>query len=144
VECLPSSGSSDLDAHSLGRLEHIGNRCKGALPYDWRCPRLTLACPRQSEGKSVAAMKQLPGRSRPRWLRRLSAMLAGIVAAIWLVTLLPVLLVVGLVAALLLIPVLRELRAELERMERVQQGPPPPLQDVTPWHRKAWNRWRER
>ncbi|NDD45161.1 MAG: hypothetical protein EBZ29_05835 [Synechococcaceae bacterium WB9_4xC_028] len=93
-------------------------------------------------------MKQLPGRSRPRWLRRLSAMLAGIVAAtvaaIWLVTLLPVLLVVGLVAALLLIPVLRELRAELERMERVQQGPPPPLQDVTPWHRKAWNRWRER
>jgi Flp pilus assembly protein TadB len=73
-----------------------------------------------------------------------AATVAATVAAIWLVTLLPVLLVVGLVAALLLIPVLRELRAELERMERVQQGPPPPLQDVTPWHRKAWNRWRER
>lgn len=74
----------------------------------------------------------------------LAGIVAATVAAIWLVTLLPVLLVVGLVAALLLIPVLRELRAELERMERVQQGPPPPLQDFTPWHRKAWNRWRER
>jgi hypothetical protein len=36
VECQPSSGSSDLDALSLGCLEHIGNRCKGALPHDWR------------------------------------------------------------------------------------------------------------
>ncbi|QBE69718.1 hypothetical protein SynWH8101_2137 [Synechococcus sp. WH 8101] len=34
VECLPSSGSSDLDAHSLGRLEHIGNQCNHALPHD--------------------------------------------------------------------------------------------------------------
>ena len=44
----------------------------------------------------------------------LAGIVAATVAAIWLVTLLPVLLVVGLVAALLLIPVLRELRAELE------------------------------
>lgn len=89
-------------------------------------------------------MKQLPGRGRPRWLQQLVGVAAAVVAMVWLITLLPVLLVVGLVAAILLIPVLRQLRTELERMDQVRQGPPPPLQDVTPWHRKAWNRWRAR
>ena len=89
-------------------------------------------------------MKQLPGRGRPKWIQQLAALGAAVVATIWLVTLLPVLLFVGLIAGLLLIPVLRQLRLEVEQLERRQRGEPSLPRDVTPWHRRIWNQWRGR
>ncbi|OUX72518.1 MAG: hypothetical protein CBC50_05860 [Synechococcus sp. TMED90] len=89
-------------------------------------------------------MKQLPGPRRPKWIQQLAAIGVAVVATIWLVTLLPVLLFVGLIAGLLLIPVLRQLKIEVEQLERRQRGDPPLPRDVTPWHRRVWNRWRGR
>ena len=51
-------------------------------------------------------MKQIPGRSRPAWLEQLLVFAALVIVTAWMVTLLPVLLVVGLIAAVLVIPVL--------------------------------------
>ncbi|WP_115018647.1 hypothetical protein [Synechococcus sp. UW140] len=90
-------------------------------------------------------MKQLPGRQRPRWLQHLASALAGLVMTIWLVSLLPVLLLVGLVAGVLLLPVLRQLRRELESMES-GQGPATergePLRNATPWYQRLRNQLR--
>ena len=61
-----------------------------------------------------------------------------------MVTLVPVLLVVGLIAAVLLIPVLRQLRQEIDQIDRTQRGDNVAPKDVTPWHRRAWNRWHSR
>lgn len=88
-------------------------------------------------------MKQLPGRRRPRWLQQLAALVAAVMISIWLVSLLPVLLLIGLVAGLLLLPVLRQLRRELERID-AQQSPgsspaPDALRNATPWQRKVRN-----
>ena len=47
------------------------------------------------------------------------------VVTIWLVSLLPFLLFVGLIAGVLLIPVLRQLRLEVEQLERQQRGSHP-------------------
>ena len=63
-------------------------------------------------------MKRLPGHGRPPWLQQLISFAALVIATVWMVTLLPVLLVVGLIAALLLIPVLRQLRQDIEQLER--------------------------
>ena len=89
-------------------------------------------------------MKQLPGRSRPPWLQQLISFAALVIVTVWMVTLLPVLLVVGLIAALLLIPVLKQLRQEIDQFEQTQRGESVPPKDVTPWHRRVWNRWRSR
>jgi len=89
-------------------------------------------------------MKQLPGRSRPTWLSQLIRFAALLVVTVWMVALLPVLLVIGLIAALLLVPVLRKIRQDMEQIERQQSGAPTPPVDVTPWHRRAWNRWHRR
>ena len=89
-------------------------------------------------------MKRLPGRSQPRWLQRLLGLGVLVIATIWMITLIPLLLVVGLIAAVLLIPVLRQMRQEIDRLERSQRGDPEPPRDVTPWHRRAWNRWKNR
>ena len=89
-------------------------------------------------------MKQLPGRRRPKWIQQLAATGVAVVATIWLITLLPALLFVGLIAGVLLIPVLRQLRLEVEQLERRQRGEPPLPKDVTPWHRRVWNQWRGR
>ena len=51
-------------------------------------------------------MKQIPERSRPAWLEQLLVFAALFIVTAWMVTLLPVLLVVGLIAAVLVIPVL--------------------------------------
>ena len=51
-------------------------------------------------------MKQIPERSRPAWLEQLLVFAALVIVTAWMVTLLPVLLVVGLIAAVLVIPVL--------------------------------------
>ena len=88
-------------------------------------------------------MKQLPGRRRPRWLQQLAGFAAAVVLSVWLVTLLPVLLLVGLVAAVLLLPVLRQVRRELERIDAQQsQGSrpaPDELRNATPWQQKVRN-----
>ena len=89
-------------------------------------------------------MKRLPGRSQPRWLQQLLAWGVLVIATIWLVTFIPLLLVLGLIAAVLMIPVLRQLRQEIDKLERSQRGEPEPPRDVTPWHRRAWNRWLNR
>ena len=89
-------------------------------------------------------MKQLPGRSRPHWLQQLVSFAALVLVSVWMVTLLPVLLVVGLIAAVLLIPVLKKLRQEIDQLERTQRGDSIPPKDVTPWHRRVWNRWHSR
>ena len=89
-------------------------------------------------------MKQLPGRSRPAWIQKLISFGVLIIVTVWMVTLLPVLLVVGLIAALLLIPVLKQIRVEMDQLERQQRGDPVAPRDVTPWHRRAWNRWNRR
>ena len=93
------------------------------------------------------AMKQLPGRTRPRWQQQL---LSGLGLGLGLVVMgallpivLPVLLIAGLLAALALIPILRQLRIELEQLDQVQQrssGRSP--MDVTPWQQKLWNSWK--
>ncbi|EAU73054.1 hypothetical protein [Synechococcus sp. RS9916] len=88
-------------------------------------------------------MKQLPGRRRPRWLQQLAGFAAAVIVSIWLVSLLPVLLVIGLVAALLLLPVLRQLRRELERIDAQQSPGSRPasdeLRNATPWQQKVRN-----
>ena len=63
-----------------------------------------------------------------------------------MLSLLPVLLLVGLIAGLLLLPVLRQLRRDLESIERSQrQGHPPSesLHNATPWRQRLRNtlRW---
>ena len=91
------------------------------------------------------AMKQLPGRTRPRWQQQLlSGLGLGLVVmGALLPIVLPVLLIAGLLAALALIPILRQLRIELEQLDQVQQrssGRSP--MDVTPWQQKLWNSWK--
>ena len=70
-------------------------------------------------------MKQLPGRTRPRWQQQLVSGLAVglglVVMAALLPILLPIILIAGLVAALALIPILRQLRSELEQLDQVQR-----------------------
>ena len=89
-------------------------------------------------------MKQLTGRGRPPLLKQLISFAALLIATVWMVTLLPVLFVIGLIAAVLLLPVLRQLRREVEQLERRQRGDSPPPLDVTPWHQRVWNRWHRR
>ena len=92
-------------------------------------------------------MKQLPGRIRPRWQQQL---ISGLVVGLGLVVMVallpvvvPILLIAGLVAALALIPILRQLRSELEQLDQVQKksGERIPM-DVTPWQQKLWDRWK--
>ena len=92
-------------------------------------------------------MKQLPGgRGRPRrWLQQLATGFAAVVATIWMVSLLPVLLLVALIAGLLLLPVLRQLRRDLESIEQAQSSnrrPAESLRNATPWHQRLRNHLR--
>ncbi len=92
-------------------------------------------------------MKQLPGRTRPRWQQQL---LSGLGVGLGLVVMgallpivLPVLLIAGLLAALALIPILRQLRSELEQLDQVQQKSSGRIpMDVSPWQQKLWDKWK--
>lgn len=67
------------------------------------------------------------------------------VATIWMVSLLPVLLLVALIAGLLLLPVLRQLRRDLESIEQSQgldRRPSDSLRNATPWHQRLRNHLR--
>ncbi len=70
-----------------------------------------------------------------------------VIATIWLLSLLPFLLLAALLLSILLIPITRRLRREMEEAGfNVEQ----PLQsdqrrdvNITPWHRQMRNAWRE-
>ena len=84
-------------------------------------------------------MKQLPGSRPRRWLQQLATGIAAVVATIWMLSLLPVLLLVALIAGLLLLPVLRQLRRDLEAIEQSQgpnRRPSDSLRNATPWHQR--------
>ncbi|WP_115070115.1 hypothetical protein [Synechococcus sp. UW179B] len=93
------------------------------------------------------AMKQLPGRPRPRWQQQLiSGLVFGlglVLMAALLPVVLPILLIAGLLAGLALIPILRQLRNELEQLDQVQKTSSERIpMDVTPWQQKLWDRWK--
>ena len=95
-------------------------------------------------------MKQLPGqrsRTLPRWLKTSIAGLITVMATIWLLSLLPFLLLAGLVLSVALIPVTRRLRREMEEAGYNVDEPRRSNQrhdlNVTPWHRQLRNIWRD-
>ena len=82
------------------------------------------------------AMKQLSGKSKPKWLVLASQMLAGTVFVVMTISVLPALLLMSLVTALLLIPVLRQVRKEAEKSGIELNSPPKGMVNVTPLHRR--------
>ena len=82
------------------------------------------------------AMKQLSGKSKPKWLVLASQMLAGTVFVAMTISVLPALLLMSLVTALLLIPVLRQVRKEAEKSGIELNSPPKGMVNVTPLHRR--------
>ena len=70
-----------------------------------------------------------------------------VIATIWLLTLLPFLLLAALLLSILLIPITRRLRREMEEAGfNIEQ----PIKfdqrrdvNITPWHRQMRNAWRE-
>jgi len=78
-------------------------------------------------------MKQLSGKSKPKWLVLAGQMLAGIVFVAMTISVLPVLLMMSLVTALLLIPVLRQVRKEVEKSGIDLSSPPKDMVNVTPF-----------
>ena len=82
-------------------------------------------------------MKQLPGRARPKWLAVAGQVLAAALFVAMTVSVLPVLLMTSLVTALILIPVLRQLRKEAERTGSVVNVPArEQMVDITPPHER--------
>ena len=97
-------------------------------------------------------MKQLPGRSwiGSRWLRVLVGGCITAVATVWMLSLLPFLLLFALIFAVLLIPVTRRLKREMEdagfdpnNVDGWRAAGPPSTGrtavDVTPWYRQVMN-----
>ena len=85
-------------------------------------------------------MRQLPGQTKPQWLRTLATIAVSAVATIWLLALLPWLLLFALLLSLALIPVLRRLRKEMEASAFDLEKP---VVDVTPWHQQVRNAWQQ-
>jgi membrane protein implicated in regulation of membrane protease activity len=82
-------------------------------------------------------MKQLPGRARPKWLVAVGQGIAVVVFVAMTASILPVLLIVSLLAALLLIPVMRQLRKEVERTAVTLNTPSrEEMVDITPLHQR--------
>ena len=82
-------------------------------------------------------MKQLRGRARPKWLAIAGQVLAAALFVAMTVSVLPVLLMTSLVTALILIPVLRQLRKEAERTGSVVNVPArEQMVDITPLHER--------
>ena len=70
-----------------------------------------------------------------------------VIATIWLLTLLPFLLLAALLLSILLIPITRRLRREMEEAGFNIEQPIKSDQrrdvNITPWHRQMRNAWRE-
>lgn len=95
-------------------------------------------------------MKQLPGqrgRTLPRWLKTVMAGAITVIATIWLLSLLPFLLLAALVLSILLIPVTRRIRRDMEEAGITVDGSLKSDRrrdiNITPWHRQIRNAWRE-
>ena len=69
-----------------------------------------------------------------------------VIATIWLVSLLPFLLLVALVFSIMLIPITRRLRREMEEagfnVDQPRSNVQRPDLNITPWHRQIRNVWR--
>ena len=82
-------------------------------------------------------MKQLPGKTRPKWLVAAAQGIAAVVFVAMTASILPMLLIMSLVAALLLIPVLRQLRKEVEKTSVTINTPAKEeMIDITPLHNR--------
>ena len=83
----------------------------------------------------------------PRWLKTVMAGTFTVIATIWLLTLLPFLLLAALLLSILLIPITRRLRREMEEAGFNIEQPIKSDQrrdvNITPWHRQMRNAWRE-
>ena len=70
-----------------------------------------------------------------------------VIATIWLLSLLPFLLLAALLLSILLIPMTRRLRREMEEAGFNVEQPLKSDQrrdvNITPWHRQMRNAWRE-
>ena len=70
-----------------------------------------------------------------------------VIATIWLLSLLPFLLLAALLLSILLIPITRRLRREMEEAGFNVEQPMESDQrldfNITPWHRQMRNAWRE-
>jgi hypothetical protein len=95
-------------------------------------------------------MKQLPGQrgiNMPRWLKTGLAATITLVSTIWLLSLLPFLLLAALVLSILLIPITRRLRRDMEEAGFSVDGSLKREHrrdvNITPWHRQLRNVWRD-
>ena len=83
----------------------------------------------------------------PRWLKTVSAVIISVMATIWLLSLLPFLLFAALLLSIILIPVVRRLRRDMEEAGFTMDGSLKPDRrrdvNITPWHRQIRNAWRE-
>jgi uncharacterized protein (DUF58 family) len=83
----------------------------------------------------------------PRWLQTVMAGTFTVIATIWLLSLLPFLLLAVLLFAILLIPITRRLRREMEEagfnVEQQLESDQRRDVNITPWHRQIRNVWRE-
>ena len=70
-----------------------------------------------------------------------------VITTIWLLSLLPFLLLAALLLSILLIPITRRLRREMEEagfnIEQPLQSDQRRDVNITPWHRQMRNAWRE-
>ena len=70
-----------------------------------------------------------------------------VIATIWLLSLLPFLLLAALLLSILLIPITRRLRREMEEagfnVEQPMESDQRLDVNITPWHRQMRNAWRE-
>jgi hypothetical protein len=84
-----------------------------------------------------SSMKQLPGKTRPKWLVAVGQGIAAVVFVAMTASILPMLLIMSLVTALLLIPVLRQLRKEVEKTSMTINTPAKEeMIDITPLHNR--------
>jgi membrane protein implicated in regulation of membrane protease activity len=82
-------------------------------------------------------MKQLPGKTRPKWLVAVGQGIAAVAFVAMTASILPMLLIMSLVTALLLIPVLRQLRKEVEKTSMTINTPAKEeMIDITPLHNR--------
>lgn len=83
----------------------------------------------------------------PRWLKTVMAGTLTVISTIWLLSLLPFLLLAALLLSILLIPMTRRLRREMEEAGFNVEQPLKSDQrrdvNITPWHRQMRNAWRE-
>ena len=93
-------------------------------------------------------MKHLIGKAKPKWLAFAGQALAVALFVTMTISVMPMLLMISLVTALVLIPVMRRLREEVERTNAVVNVPArEEMVDITPLHerlRQEFSAFRQR